>query len=165
MIPSDVDYDLWCGPAAKVDLYRPEFALRLALGFQHRQRRHGQPGHPPDGRRPLVPGRAAARAAGDQRRRPARLRGRRQHAQHADRAARLRVRAADLRDARFAEVEGRQRAGLDGQLQRLADRRDRPVREWLPQSRRPATRRWRSTTRPASRSKRSAAAATISRTS
>ena len=30
-------------------------ALRLALGLQHRQRRHGQPGHPPDGHRPLVP--------------------------------------------------------------------------------------------------------------
>ena len=24
-IPSNVDYDLWCGPAAKVDLYRPRF--------------------------------------------------------------------------------------------------------------------------------------------
>lgn len=23
-IPSNIDYDLWCGPAAKVDLYRPE---------------------------------------------------------------------------------------------------------------------------------------------
>ena len=37
--------------------------LRLALGLQHRQRRHGQPGHPPDGHRPLVPGRDDAFAA------------------------------------------------------------------------------------------------------
>jgi predicted dehydrogenase len=25
VIPASVDYDLWCGPAAKVDLYRPKF--------------------------------------------------------------------------------------------------------------------------------------------
>jgi hypothetical protein len=31
-------------------------ALRLALGVGHRQRRPRQPGHPPDGRRPLGPG-------------------------------------------------------------------------------------------------------------
>ena len=106
-ISKDVDYDLWCGPAAKVDIYRPQSALRLALGFQHRQRRHRQPGPAPDGRRPLVPGRTEARAAGDQRGRPTGLRGCRQHAQFADRAARLRGRAADFRDARLAEVEGR----------------------------------------------------------
>ena len=83
-----------------------EFALRLALGFQHRLRRHRQSGPASDGRGPLVPGRAAARAAGDQRGRAAGLRGRRQHAEFADRAARLCGGAADFRDARLAEVEG-----------------------------------------------------------
>ena len=77
-------------------------ALRLALGLQHRRRRPGQPGHPPDGHRPLVPRRDGAGAARAQHRRPARLRRRRQHGQHADRLPRLREGAADLRGPRPA---------------------------------------------------------------
>ena len=98
-IPASVDYDLWCGPAAKVDLYRPEASLRLALGFQHRLRRHRQPGHPSDGRRAMVSRRTGARAARDQHRRPARLRRRGQYAQHADRALRLSHRRFCLKPA------------------------------------------------------------------
>ena len=54
-IPSTIDYDLWCGPAAKEDLYRKQLHYDWHWDLQHRQRRHGQPGHPPDGHRPLVP--------------------------------------------------------------------------------------------------------------
>ena len=56
-VPASVDYDLWCGPAPMLPLTRQKSALRLALDLGLRQRRPGQPGHPPDGHRPLGPGR------------------------------------------------------------------------------------------------------------
>ena len=56
-----VDYDLWCGPAPKEPLHAQEAPLRLALDLGLRQRRPRQPGHPPDGHRPLVPRRDGAR--------------------------------------------------------------------------------------------------------
>ena len=68
-------------------------ALRLALGLAHRQRRPGQPGHPPDGRRPLGARQEHAFAARAQRRRPPRLRRRRRNAQHSVHLPRLRRRA------------------------------------------------------------------------
>ena len=111
-------------------------ALRLALGSQHRQRRHGQPGDPPDGHRPLVPRRRRTLAAGDEHRRTPRLRRCRQHAQHADRLSPVRTGSADLRDPRPAPqqrvVQRRQvRRRRHGQLSRLARRRRRSVRERL----------------------------------
>ena len=59
--PPSVDYDLWCGPAPMLPLTRPQVPLRLALAVGLRQRRPGQPGHPPDGHRPLGPGRRRPR--------------------------------------------------------------------------------------------------------
>ena len=102
-IPSQIDYDLWCGPAEKVDLYRPPLPLRLALGLQHRQRRYRQPRGASDGHRPhwllgeaaLSPrvvsfgGRFGYEDAG-------------KHAQHVGDAARLSDRPVDLRDPRPA---------------------------------------------------------------
>ena len=67
-------------------------ALRLALGLGHRQRRHRQPGRPPDGHVPLVARRGDAAQKRVQHRRPLRLRRRRRDAQHADRRLRLRRR-------------------------------------------------------------------------
>ena len=52
-------------------------ALRLALDLGLRQRRPRQPGHPPDGHRPLGPGQERAGEVGAQRRRPLRLHRRR----------------------------------------------------------------------------------------
>ncbi len=72
-IPKTVDYDLWCGPAAKLPLDAQEPALRLALGLEHRQRRPGQPGHSSDGHRPLGPGQDRAGPLGHERRRPVRV--------------------------------------------------------------------------------------------
>ncbi len=51
------NYDLWSGPAPMPAADPPEVPLRLALAVALRQRRPGQPGHPPDGHRPLGPGR------------------------------------------------------------------------------------------------------------
>ena len=99
--PPSIDYDLWCGPAPMKPLTRKQAALRLALVWT-RQRRPRQPGHPPDGHRPLVPRREGALAARLQRRRAARLRGRRRDAEHPDHCTRLREGAADLRSARPA---------------------------------------------------------------
>ena len=74
-----------CGAARRAmkPLMRDEAALRLALGLEHRQRRPRQPGHPPDGHRPLVPRRGCALARGLHRRRTPRLRRRRRDAEHA----------------------------------------------------------------------------------
>ena len=52
-IPANIDYDLWCGPAAQAAAHAQETPLRLALGLEHRQWRHGQPRHPRDGQVPL----------------------------------------------------------------------------------------------------------------
>ena len=54
------DYDLWCGPAPKQPLDAQAAPLRLALDLGLRQRRPGQPGHPPDGHGPLGPGQERA---------------------------------------------------------------------------------------------------------
>ena len=76
--------------------------LRLALDLGLRQRRSRQPGHPPDGRRPLGPGQERTAPLGHQPRRPLRLHRRRRNRQHADRRLRLRQRRADLRSPRPA---------------------------------------------------------------
>ena len=55
--PKDVDYNLWCGPAPRAAVSRKPGPLRLALVLGLRQRRPGQPGHSPDGHRPLGTGR------------------------------------------------------------------------------------------------------------
>ena len=112
-VPATVNYDLWTGPAPLVPPHPQQPALgpdslRLALGLPVRQRRRRQPGHPPDGRRALVPRRVRAAAPHAQHRRPPRLRRRRRDAEHAGRHPRLRDGAADLRGAR-ASGEGRHR--------------------------------------------------------
>ncbi len=56
-IPEGVNYDLWLGPAQYCAAHPAEAALRLAHAVSLRQRRPGQPGHPPDGSRPLGLGR------------------------------------------------------------------------------------------------------------
>ena len=64
-----------CGSARRqyAPLTRPQSALRLAHAVSLRQRRPGQPGHPPDGPVPLGLGRRQAEQLGAQLRRPAGL--------------------------------------------------------------------------------------------
>ena len=45
-VPAGVDYDMWCGPAAKHAFQRKSFPLQLALELRIRQRRHRQSRHP-----------------------------------------------------------------------------------------------------------------------
>ena len=58
-----VDYDLWLGPAPEQPVQPQPVPLRLALDLGLRQRRPRQPGHPPDGHRPLGPGQGRAAQA------------------------------------------------------------------------------------------------------
>ena len=105
-IPATVDYDLWCGPAPLVAPHR-NAARRLVHYDWHWVWHYGngdlgnQGIHQMDvarwflGETELPPRIAELR-------RPPRLRGRRRHAEHADRHPRLRDGAADLRGARPA---------------------------------------------------------------
>ena len=133
-IPSTIDYDLWCGPAAKERPLPPESALRLALGLQHRQRRHGQPGHPPDGHRPLVPRRKrrsprgrSASAAGSATKTPA-TRPTRRSCSSIIPTAPLIFETRGLPRSHAAQTSW---GDAHGSLPRLADRRDRAVRARL----------------------------------
>ena len=51
--PEQVDFNLWLGPAPEQPVQRQLRPLQLALVLGLRQRRHRQPGRPPDGHRPL----------------------------------------------------------------------------------------------------------------
>ena len=51
-----IDYDLWSARRPNAPFNAQPVPLRLALVLGLRQRRPGQPGHPPDGHRPLGPG-------------------------------------------------------------------------------------------------------------
>ena len=93
--------------------HAPQVPLRLALAMGLRQRRHGQPGHPPDGHRPLGLGRrrrcaerASATAAGSAMKTPAKR-------QHAGGDSRLRRQDARVRGPRAEDprpTDGRRSA-------------------------------------------------------
>ena len=51
--PEQLDFDIWLGPAPSSRSRQPR-PLQLALVLGFRQRRHRQPGRPPDGHRPLA---------------------------------------------------------------------------------------------------------------
>ena len=51
--PDELDFNLWLGPALEHAVQRQLRPLQLALVLGLRQRRHRQPGRPPDGHRPL----------------------------------------------------------------------------------------------------------------
>ena len=60
--PSELDFDIWLGPAPQAAVPRQPRPLQLALVLGFRQRRHRQPGRPPDGHRPLAdPARSSGR--------------------------------------------------------------------------------------------------------
>ena len=130
-IPSTIDYDLWCGPAAKEDLYRPNLHYDWHWDFNTGNGDMGNQGiHQMDiarwflGEDALAPrvisigGRLGYEDAGNT-----------PNTQivYLDYPSR----PADLRDPRPAPLESGPKAlgRQHGPLPRLADRRDRPVRE------------------------------------
>ena len=60
-------------PGAQAPVHHEPLPLQLALVLGHRQRRHGQPGHPRDGHRALGPGREVS-DQGQRHRRPLHVR-------------------------------------------------------------------------------------------
>ena len=57
-VPAGVDYDLWLGPASATAEFTPNrFHYNWHWFWEYGQRRHRQPGRPPDGSGPLGPGR------------------------------------------------------------------------------------------------------------
>ena len=72
-VPAGVHYDLWLGPAPEHAVHAESLPLQLALVLGLRQRRYGQPGHPPGGRVAMGPGREVS-DQGQRHRRPLHVR-------------------------------------------------------------------------------------------
>ena len=105
VIPPEIDYDLWCGPARKLPIYRDQLHYDCCFDWNTGGGDAvNQGAHQVDVVR--AAGRNRLAAAGDEHRRAVRLQRRGRLPQHADRLLRLPHGPGALRDVRHARGEG-----------------------------------------------------------